>query len=114
MGIALASLEAMWLFPIVVYLAIGAASGAIVRALIPASRGWVLVWAVLGFVGALLGAATGRLTQLASLFGVDLAGHSVAIGWAMSGAIFLVIWGIAGQVLLAEPRTATARQSTAN
>jgi hypothetical protein len=95
----------MWLFQLVVYLAIGAASGTIVRALMPASKGWGLVWAVLGFLGARLGAATGRLTRLASLFGVVLAGHSVAVGWAVSGAIFLVIWGIAGQVLLVEPRT---------
>jgi hypothetical protein len=104
----------MWLFQVVVYLAIGAASGVLVRALMPASKGWVLVWAVLGFVGAVLGAATGRLTRLANLFGIELAGHAVAIGWAVSGAIFLVIWGIAGQVLLVDPRTVTAKKSTAS
>jgi hypothetical protein len=90
----------MFVFQFVVCLLIAVASGAIMRAIAGRSPFWVLASATLGFVGALLGAATGRLTILSDFLAIDVAGDQFQILWSIAGAIFLVIWCIAAQVLV--------------
>ncbi len=99
-GTFIAENTRMLVFELVVCLVIAVASGAIMRAIAGRSPGWVLASAILGFAGALLGAATGRLTRLSDLLALDVAGHQLQILWSIAGGIVLVIWCIAGQVLV--------------
>lgn len=98
-GTLIAKIARMFVFQLAVCLLIAVASGAIMRAIAGRSPFWVLASATLGFVGALLGAATGRLTLLSDLLAIDVAGDEFQILWSIAGAIFLVIWCIAAQVL---------------
>jgi hypothetical protein len=106
----------MLLFEIVVSLIIGGASGLIVRAIGIRSPGWVAAAAIVGFVGALLGVATGSLTRLSDLLAIDVGADQLQIVWPIAGAIFFVVWCIAVQVLVSafaarRPRTATASRA---
>jgi uncharacterized membrane protein YeaQ/YmgE (transglycosylase-associated protein family) len=105
LGIVLASIARMTLFELVVYLVIGGISGAIAGPITGGSSRSFLASGLLGFVGAILGAVVARLTQLPSIFMVDVAGRSLPIVWALVGSILLVVSGIASQVLLSS-RTA--------
>jgi hypothetical protein len=81
-------------------LVVGALSAGIMRAIVAHSPRWVLASAVFGFAGALLGVATGDVSQLAGILGIDLGGRSLDIAWPLAGGTLLVIWAIAGQALL--------------
>jgi uncharacterized membrane protein YeaQ/YmgE (transglycosylase-associated protein family) len=85
---------------LIVCLAVGAISGVLVRAIVGRSTRWFVASALFGFVGGLLGTATGRLSRLADLFDFDVAGHPVDLVWPLAGAILLVLWCVAGQVLI--------------
>lgn len=92
--------EGMTLLELFVYLVIGGASGAIMRVITRGSTGWFLVSALLGFLGALLGTSVAHVARLQGFLALHIAGHLLPVLWAMSGAIFLAIWGIAAQVLI--------------
>ncbi len=86
---------------LIVCLAVGAISGVLVRAIVGRSTRWFVASALFGFVGGLLGTATGRLSRLADLFDFDVAGHPVDLVWPCSqGRYSLVLWCVAGQVLI--------------
>ena len=83
--------EGMPLLELLVYLVIGGASGAVMRAITRGSTGWFLVSALLGFLGALLGTSVAHVARLQGFLALDIAGHPLPILWAISGAVFLAI-----------------------
>jgi uncharacterized membrane protein YeaQ/YmgE (transglycosylase-associated protein family) len=84
---------------LIVFLLIGCMSGAIMSA-ITGGRAWILVSAVLGFVGALLGTASARLTHLPDFLPLDVEGQRLSLVWSIGGSLLVLIWCISAQVMV--------------
>jgi len=93
-------------FDLLVYIILGVASGAVVRALAQGSKPWFLAATVAGFVGAFLGASFARLAELPEVIAVDVGSHPLPLVWALGGALLVTMWCIAAQVLVSNDRLA--------
>jgi uncharacterized membrane protein YeaQ/YmgE (transglycosylase-associated protein family) len=98
----------MTLFAFIVYLFIGGILGAIAGPITGGSTRSFVACALLGFMGALLGATAARLTQLPSFLGSDFTVSSLTIVWGTVGGILFILWGISAQVLFSSRDPATS------